>query len=420
MTDPERPADPVFVPDAGSAVVWSDDPVDTALSLAEQLDAELLEGAERFPEVVAACHAAVSERARAREVLDLLPPTDDRGPQHVVTDLESLRALAASIRRAEALVAATTDAASTQARAALGLDVLAAGIAAAADEVFDARAEDEQRRSELARREAEWRAETQSPPATRPSRGPAGAHLADRPRRSPGADRDGLLSRARGLLTGGSDGGTDMSGEALVSETLAHVSALTERAYEELPEALATLRADLGPGNDRLRRAEETWTALVGEGVEPGNADLAVSQDPAVDVDEHAPSVRAASADLRRLRARWKVAWWALERPVPDVSEPEPALAELEREGLGDITVTAWSTEVAAATAARHRFDAAAAGRTEAQLREAAERPVRAVVLLDETGSVDESDFGRSTADLPDDVRVLLVAPAITARRDEA
>ncbi len=80
------------------------------------------------------------------------------------------------------------------------------------------------------------------------------------------------------------------------------------------------------------------------------------------------PAVRAATAHLRREQAAWKVAWWALGRPVPDHASWEDAVA---------ITSPTRTT----------------------------------LVVLDEDGALDRRAYATTTAELPAAVRLLVVAP---------
>lgn len=403
MSDPDRP-----VP----AVLRADDPIEAALVLADELGADLVDGADRLPEVLAGVRTAVAEREEARSVLALLPAPAPAGPLRVVSDLAELRLLVPAIAAARLVVEEATAAARRHAEAALGTRRLALGLEAAARELLLARAESEARSDELAHQEAEWTEEQRRRSET-PRRG--GAHLVDDPDDLVVGRRPRAFDRFADVVGRRSSRSDD---DDLASDALAHVSALTERAYGgaasaldgEVPEAIAALRADTGT-DDRLRRAEETWTVLAGDADPDGDLpEVPVAELPD-GVEEAAPAVRAAAADLRRLEARWKVAWWALDQPVPPHDAAEEALDRLESDGTFEITVEGWSPRSAAAVD-RTRFEAAADGRSEEQLRAVAERAPAPVVVLDEHGAADVEAFEAEVAILPDDAGVTLVVPA--------
>jgi len=121
------------------------------------------------------------------------------------------------------------------------------------------------------------------------------------------------------------------------------------------------------------------------------------------------PSYRAASAHRRRLHAQWKLAWWALDRPVPGLGDATAAIDALEAENIDQITVaTALSV---LDPEEQERLDDLAAGRSEDELRAVAQQTYPVVVVVDDLGEIDAERLRTETAQLPDDARFVVVSP---------
>ncbi len=217
----------------------------------------------------------------------------------------------------------------------------------------------------------------------------------------------------------------DAYDEEIASRNLANVSRLTDRAYggaglppeeEAQPSELMSATRTLSDASDRLAFAEASWRALVGLNADVDDVESVVrARDAQYGVSDavvaELPSVRAATAHRRRLRAQWKLAWWALDRPVPWGPDAARSLEALEGRGITEVTVESY---VAGGLTAdeQERLDDLAAGRAEDELQTIAGRVFPLVVVADSDGSIGEERFREETALLPDDVRFVLVAPS--------
>lgn len=467
-SDTQRLIDAV-VADDGSTFVRADDVATTALDLADRLDADLVEGASALAPVIAEREQVLADRVAAHTALELTARSDASGDEHVVTDVETLRRLVERIDIADRLVAASHEAAQSRAMAVSDLAVHPTSIRAAADDVLEARAALEARRTavaELDRADASDEPdrdgdadrpddETSSTPAL-----DAEASDPDEPRQfdgwqltDAGALRTPALVVAVALVIGvlalvltGSPLALVIPGLAvcwvvvlvvrqrddaydaeLASRNLANVTRLTDQAYGgvdavaraasdvEDPERQRAQQAVLEAEN-RLAFAEASWRSLVGPDAEVDDVEsVLMANDARYGLGDHAvqelPAVRTADAHRRRLVAQWKVAWWALDRPVPPVEEADGALTALAGEGRTTITIPTRPAN-GLSVGEQERLDELAAGRSDDELRAAAAATVAPVVIADEDGGIGEEQFRAATAHLPDDVRVVVVVPA--------
>ena len=446
----------------GSAKLAAGDVATTALDVAERLSADLVEGRDAFESAVAAREQQLADRVAANAALGLMTRagTDGVGEQSV-TDLDTLRRLVERIATADALVDASREAVQDRSMTTSDLAVHPSSIRDAADDVRTARAELEARRAELSAAEvaaeaggvdgpeAEMRAPIEPDPA---------AH-GDEPRRFRGwqlTDREALRTPALvvavalvigvlALVVTGSPLALALPGLAvcwvvvlivrqrddaydaeLASRNLLNVTRLADQAYGgvDAVEAMAHRRDDSGEraeeaavrdAENRLAFAEASWRSLVGPDADVDDLEsVLMKHDARFRLGDHAvdemPSVRTAAAHRRRLLAQWKLAWWALDRPVPRVDEADDALRALEAAGIATISVPTRSSG-GLSEEEQQRLEELAAGRSEDELRAASEVSIAPMVVADEDGEIDDELFRAATAQLPSDVRVVVVAP---------
>lgn len=216
----------------------------------------------------------------------------------------------------------------------------------------------------------------------------------------------------------------DAYDEEIASRNLANVSRMADRAYggaglpaveEAQPSELMSATRALSDASDRLAFAEASWRALVGLNADVDDVESVVrARDAQYGVNEavvaELPSVRAAAAHGRRLRAQWKLAWWALDRPVPWGKAANRALDALEGRGITEVSVPSHVVGGLSADE-QQRLVELADGRSRDDLRAIASRVFPLVIVADTDGSIDDGRFREETALLPDDVRFVLVAP---------
>lgn len=439
----------------GSSILRVLDVDAAARELAGHLDAELVEGADGLEEAVARRTRELADRVSAHTALALSARERDavRPEPRVLTDIVGLRALIARIDAADELVESSREDAQARAGAASGLAVHPSSIRAAADDVVDARtqlAECQRALDTMTERPAD----DDASPADDAPTDPAGARP-DRLRVTDRAEiaRASLVTVAAAavgvlvlVLTGSPLAlvfpgvavcwvvvlvvrqRDDAYDEEIASRNLANMSSLTDRAYGGAglgPDddtdyaALDAARRAVNEATDRLAYAESSWRSLVGPDADVDDVESVVqARDAQFGLGEavvaEVPSVRAAQAHVRRLRAQWKLAFWAIDRPPPPL-EPldvaRDAVDELEAAGTTEITV---ELHVAGglSPAERERLAELSGGRDEDALRSAAERSFPPVVVVDGEGSIDDERFRSAVDRLPDDVRVVVVAPA--------
>lgn len=446
----------------GSTIVHVDDVTDVALELADRLDGELVEGDQAFLEAVRRRHLGLGERVSAHAALELRVRDESAPPEHhVVNDLGGLRSLVRRIEAADHLVAGARSDASDRAGAASGLAVHPTSIRDAAAEVWSARAKVAECQAETDRLVAETDTTTQpETPASglRATDAAGGSDPADEePRTFAGwrlTDRDEIrwaavvvvAAVAIGVLVLVLTGSPlalavpgvamcwavvlvvrqrdDAYDEEMASRNLAAVSRLTDQAYggaglaaaedPEPPTLLAARRA-LAEAEDRLAYAESSWRSLVGPDADVDDVESVVqARDAQYGVSDEVvaqlPTLRAAAAHRRRLRAQWKLAWWALDRPVPADAEALERIDALRDEGITEISVPAF-TAGALTDHERVLLDQLAQGRSDDELRAAAASSFAPVVVVDADGVISSERLRAETAQLPSDVRFVVVAP---------
>lgn len=449
--DPAMQTDEI-VAGEGAVVVSADEPDDLALRLVEALDAELLDSPDELDDAIQARLRTVEDRTRALAALELearmRAGLDHR---HTVADLRSLRRLVGRIEQAAELVDASRSVLRERVGSGTGVALHPEALRPAAADVVAARAavaavEEEiaivQRRLDAGPRESDMRLLAADHEFVEPGWG-------DDERR--GLVRAGLAAIA-GLVVGvgalvltGSvialvipvvalawsgvlvaKHRTDTADLDVASDNLAAVAALTDQAYggsveQAFSPELDDARTRLAEAEQRLRYAEGVWVGLVGSGVEVESVDeLIRARDPNLDLqlDEgelaQTPTVRAAEAHVRRLTAQWKVAWYALDRPIPSLDEAVGAIDSLEAEGIDEITVPTHEARTASDGDDEERFAELAGGRSIDELRADATRPPRPLVVVDPDGAIGEADLAARTAVLPSDARIVVVTGGST------
>ncbi len=439
---------------AGSTIVRVDDVDAVADSLSALLGAARLDGADEFAAAVAARRRSLAERIAAHSALELLARTAD-GEMHVVTDVAALRSLVERIEAADQLVESTRDDARVRAGAASGLAVHPTSIRDAAAAVVEARVSVAQRQEVVdglvaANEDAAHAAEAAAaanPAAEETRREPVGWHLTDRDeiRRAAVVVALSLVIGVLVLVLTGSPLALVIPGvavcwgvvlvvrqrdsaydEEIARRNLANVSLLTDRAYggagllvdDPAQAALMEALRALVVATDRLAYLEAAWRALVGPDADVDDVDdvetVVRARDAQYGVSDALlaglPSVRAAAAHRRRLRAEWKLAWWALDRPVPALRDAPVAIDVLEGEGIVEIAVAHAAGRLDADEQAR--LDELVRGRDEDELRVVADRVFPAVVVADPHGTISEDHFRQEISELPDGDRFVVVAPA--------
>ena len=440
---------------AGSTTVRVDDVAEVALELAERLDGQLVEGAEEFATVAEERRRSLAERAAAHAALELLArPAATPGESVVVNDIAGLRSLVKRLAEADRLIDAASEDARQRAGSASGLAVHPTSIRDAAADVLDARATVLERQQELDRLGQD---ETGAP-------GDVASDDDQRAEPTSAAREHGLrltdvaavrwaavvaaAALAVGVLIVILTGSAlalalpavgvlwlsvvvvrqrdDSYDEKVASRNLENVARLTDRAYGGAalvderssaldPERAAAERA-LADANDRLAYAESSWRSLVGPDADVDDVESVLrARDAQYGVSDavvgELPSYRAASAHRRRLHAQWKLAWWALDRPVPGLEEASAAVDALEAEGVDQIVVEGAASGGLDADE-QARLDDLAAGRAEDELRAVADQTYLVVVVADDEDEIDDDRLRAETAQFPDDVRFVVVSPA--------
>lgn len=445
----------------GSAVVAAGDPESVALTIADAIDGDLIDEPRLLPETIDRLRVAVGDRTIALSALEVdVRLQDDPAEVHVVAEVTGLRRLVEDIIRAEELVNSTRSSLRERAATSSAMAVHPETVRAAAAEVTTARATTAGLEREVV--------ELISRPAPTPHlihEPPDG--LVDGPRGAPpigsgagldldpgawDADERWTLIRALGafvasLLVGivalvivdspaalllpvlalgwvgvvVAQHRQSMAGRDEASSNLATVSALTDLAYggvdpEGVDEDVVAANRRLEVARDRQRYAEDAWRRLVGNDADADALDeILATRDPQHEIGDgelaRTPTVRAAQAHRRRLLAQWKLAWYALDRPVPRIDGAGPAIDGLAAEGIEAITVPIHGARSDERADGQRRFESLAAGRSIDELRTAAGVSPGPVVVLDERVEITAEALASQTSDLPDDVRVLVVQP---------
>lgn len=439
MTDERTEVLAEVVEGEGSTVVRVDDPETVALELADALDADLVDSTEAFGDALDARLALVDSRTQALTALALHARLhdDDDHAVHVVTDVADLRRLLSRIEKASGFVDSSRGVLRERLSSGTGLAVHPDAIRKAALDLTEARAAVSAAEVELTELE-EARSASEEDPGAEPTRARGGMQRRDSIIRAAsifivalGVGLVGLglgypvalvvpvLALVWGIVLVARDR-DDVADRHVASDHLAAVSALTDRAYGGValsePEELVDARRRLAAAKDRERYTEAAWTGLVGSHVDAAAVEeFLSSRDPRFHVGDeelgHTPTVRAAEGHRRRLAAQWKVAWWALDRPVPPVPAGSAALDELEAAGVGRITVDTYEARSPLRLQEREQFEDLAAGRTVDDLRAVADARSKPLVFLDEAGEIDGSELAARTAVLPADVRVVVIGP---------
>ena len=422
----------------GSTLVRAPQPDELALALADALDAELAEGVDGLHEAVGSRLAAVEERTRALAALELHARLHgDDGHRHVVATVHGLRRLVERIERAGVLVDDSRAALRERLAHGTALAVHPDTIRKAAADLHDTRAEEARAAREVALAEvdaADLLRPTSAPDETtggdesgRVARGPLVAFLVAVVLAVVGTVVSGsplplVLPAVAGVwaVTEWARSRDDAADRHVASDNLAAVSALTDRAYGGAalsePDELVEARRRLSTAQERLRGAEGVWRGLVGPGVDVDALDdVLATSDPQLHVADaelaHTPTVRAAEAHRRRVLAQWKLAWWALDRPAPEIEDAQDALDRLVEDGIEEVAVPTWAARSAQRAADVTRYEELAGGRTVDDLRAVAAAPLTPLVVLDEVGEISDADLAARTAALPPDARVVVVAP---------
>ena len=439
MTDERAQVLAEVVEGDGSSVVRVEDPETVALELADVLEADLLDSPASFGDALEARLALVDARTRALTALALHARLHDEDGDtvHVVAEVAELRRLLDRIDKAAGFVDSSRGVLRERLSSGTGLAVHPDAIRKAALDVTEARAAVSAAQVTLAELEAA-RSDGDQVSAAAPSDAGSGPS-----RRESIVRAAGLFVVALGIgLVGFGLGAPialvvpalalvwgivlvardrdDVADRHVASDHLAAVSALTDRAYGGValsePEELVEARRQLAAARDRERYTESAWTGLVGSHVDAGDVEQFLSsRDPQFRVGDeelgHTPTVRAAEGHRRRLAAQWKVAWWALDRPVPPVASGAAALDELEASGIERITIDTYDARSPLRLQEREQFEQLADGRSVDDLRAVADARSKPLVVLDEAGQIDGSELAARTAVLPADVRVVVVGP---------
>lgn len=429
----------------GATLVRADDPESFAVAFSDRLGAELVESADAFDTALDQRLQSIADRTDALAALEIharLEAEADIG-LHELTDLEGLRQLVGRIRAGNQLIAASRAAVRDRVGTGTGLAVHPDALRSAADELLRERDAVSSLKAEITALEAELGLEDDQALDAIPPPVEVLPGWDDAERRSmaaavaltgvalvlavvilvvastplgfvlpvAGGIRVAMLSRQHSAGLTGYDEAAD---------NLAAVAAMTERAYggsgRPMTPELAELDRRRDEAADRLRYAEGRWTGLVGTEVPVESIDdLLRTRDAShhigrVELDQ-TPSIKAAAAHVRRLTAQWKLAWYALDRPVPNVASAEIALEALEAEGIERVVVPTYERRCRDRSGDRERFEELAAGRGIDELRAAADPAAQPIVVCDAAGVIGEAELQARTAVLPADVRVIVVGP---------
>lgn len=235
------------------------------------------------------------------------------------------------------------------------------------------------------------------------------------------------------------DNRTDTADRSMAADNLAAVGAITDQAYggsldtlrpgdddvdpsaetdAAIDDGSAALRARLQSATTRLNQFESEWVSLVGPDADPDDIDGVLrtrdAQYQLTDAQLHAtPSVRAAARYQRRLSAKWKLAWSALDQSPPSLDEAHAAIDALEADEVYTASVERFRS-VTEDDDARHalltRYDELSDGRGPDEVRAAADERLLPVVVADEYGNLDGDELAARVGDLLSELQVVLVS----------
>lgn len=433
----------------GTSFVRLSDPDAVARALADAIGGELVEGTDDFVTAVDARRKALKARTDALAALELHGRLHEGSADelHPVIDLEGLRTLVGRIETATDLVAASRTVLQERVSESSTLAVHPDSIRAAAADVVAAREAVERLGTQLARAEEAAREAHEADLASIVDDRPPAGRFDEDERRTlvravvvivvsfavaafalvSGAGAVVFLLPVVALCWGGYYVYVNRdSAEArdLASDNLAAVSALTDRVYAgagalvDVPEEVITLRDDLAKALDRRGYAESVWVGLVGADTPVDDLEsLLERHDPNFRIAgedlARTPTVRAAEAHVRRLRAQWRLAFDALDREVPPIRDARAAVDGLESEGVDVITVPTYVRRSEERAEDQERLAELTRGRSIEDLREAATQPLAPIVLVDGTGSMTGSELAARTAAIPGELRIVVVAPEV-------
>jgi hypothetical protein len=212
---------------------------------------------------------------------------------------------------------------------------------------------------------------------------------------------------------------SDLDGKDAASDNLAQISARTDEVFgagrvEEVASSgipasvgaqLQSAESQLELAQERLRSATSNWSELAGGDADPADVDRVLRErDPqyfaAVDMVSQTSQARAARAHLRRVRARWNVAWGVLGEEPPIAAVAEDAVRELASAGVRAVKI---NTRIGSPA------DREAAQRALATLDEGAEAGPLVLTGISEDLSDDAID---ALADLANSTSIVLVSLA--------
>ena len=335
-------------------VIRARDADDVALRIAEALDADLVDEPGDLPTAIEQCLRALDGRTQALAALEIHARLDDAAANGaiVISDVDRLRRLVGRIAQAEALVESTHEVLRERVGSSTGVALHPEALRAAASDVAAARAAVVALATEIGKVEEDLRSTRDDPSMSaldsdgRVVEPDWGDDERREAMRAVGVFGGALVVSILALVVLGTPVGlllpvvaavwigvvfarhrSDLDDLDVAAENLASVTALTDQAYggavggRTSPE-LEDLRDQMGKALDRQRYADSAWVGLVGPdvGIETID-DLLAARNPQYDVSDvvlsQTPTARAAQAHVRRLTAQWKLAWYALDRPVP-------------------------------------------------------------------------------------------------------
>lgn len=142
--------------------------------------------------------------------------------------------------------------------------------------------------------------------------------------------------------------------EAVASEQLASIEALSTRLYGAMPATQSAVDAatarrrqllelDRDTATERLRVAERTWRELAGPDADPEAVEeLLLRRDPqrhrAAPWVRESAAVRAAETMHERARSAWRAAWEALDREAPSAADADDAVRHLANDAAAVVS----------------------------------------------------------------------------------
>jgi hypothetical protein len=135
----------------------------------------------------------------------------------------------------------------------------------------------------------------------------------------------------------------EAKGSHTASSHLSEVGAATDelfgrRQMQPSPGRSRALEVQRNAATERLRAAERQWNDLAGPGADPDDVEAVMRRrDPQLHRAEiwaaQSAAVRTAAAMHRKARARWRVAWAALEQDAPPAADATAVIDELAADG---------------------------------------------------------------------------------------